>query len=629
MPPLPYAVRRVFVTLPRPYKQGLAIAFDAFILLLSFQLALWFRFELFFFDHYYLLLSVSACIGGLAAFGALGLYRYVLRYMNERVVFSIAGGVLVSVMVTTAMTIFLQMPTGLSRGVLVIYALLAVVSLLSARVLARRALFPGTYHAADVRVPVAIYGAGAAGSQLLTALRAGPHYTPVALVDDDRRKRKLVIAGLRVHAPSDLPRLIERHQIQQLLIAIPSATPTQIRNIVEQVEGYRLRIRLVPSLQELVDSKGPRLRDVQVEDLLGRDPVAPVPELLERCVRGKSVFVSGAGGSIGSELCRQILTLQPRRLVLFEMSEVALYAIDHNLRQLNGDNVVEIISVLGSVRDYDRCLAQLRHFEIQTIYHAAAYKHVPIVEANVHEGIRTNTFGTLALARAAVDARTSDFVLISTDKAVRPTNVMGASKRLAELVLQAHAQLPDGPRFSMVRFGNVLGSSGSVVPLFHRQILAGGPITLTHPDITRYFMTIPEAAQLVLQAGAMGESGSVFVLDMGEPVRIRDLAVRMINMYGLTLRDADQPDGDIEIRTIGLRPGEKLYEELLIDAQALPTQHPRIMRAEEHALAYDALMVRLAQLDDAMMHDDQDQVMAILKEMVPGFCRQSPATIAA
>ncbi len=611
---LPYPVRRLFVDLPRPVKQLLAVVLDAVILLLAFHCALWLRFELFFVTQQYLLLSLLACAGGIAALGAFGVYFYILRYMSERVVAAILGGIIVSVMVVTAGNTFLQLST-LSRGVLIIYAALALVGLIGVRLCARKLLFPADHHMADPRIPVLIYGAGGAGSQLAAALRAGPYYRPVAMLDDDRRKHRLVVAGLRVYPPSQLSRLIDRHNVRQLLIAIPSATPPQIRAIVEAAEPYRLRIRLVPSMRELIDpANGVRLRDVQVEDLLGRDPVAPITSLLGQCVTGRSVMVTGAGGSIGSELCRQILALKPSKLVLLEISEPALYTIEQDLRLRYPG--IDIVGVLGSVRDAHHCLAQLRRHGVQTIYHAAAYKHVPIVEQNVGEGIRTNAYGTLSIAETAIQAGVQDFVLISTDKAVRPTNVMGASKRLAELVLQAHAQVQNRTRFSMVRFGNVLGSSGSVVPLFRRQILDGGPITLTHPEITRYFMTIPEAAQLVLQAGAMGESGSVFVLDMGEPVRIRDLAERMIRIYGLTVKNPEQPDGDIEIRITGLRPGEKLYEELLIGDHSQETLHPRIMRATEYNIPYETLMSQLRMLDRALQAGDVHEIVTLLRQIV-------------
>lgn len=619
---LPLAIRRLFVDLPRPAKQALAVVLDAAILLISFYLALWLRFELFFLNNSYFALSLAACAGGVVAMAGFRVYNYILRYMNERVILGITGGVAVSVMVVTAANTFLQL-VGLSRAVLVIYGSLAIAGLVGTRWVARRALFTDTKAVSDLRIPVVIYGAGGAGSQLATALRAGPHYQPVAMLDDDRRKHGLMIAGLRIHPPGHLPTLVERHGVRQLLIAMPTAGRARLREIVESAEQYRLRIRLVPSLRELVDSNGLRLRDVRVEDLLGRDPVAPVPDLLGRCVTGRNVMVTGAGGSIGSELCRQIIALNPTRLVLYEMSEPALYAIEQELTHLIGQRPIELIAVLGSVRDYTHSLHRISTHQIQTIYHAAAYKHVPMVEQNVAEGVSTNALGTLSLARAAIAGQVSDFVLISTDKAVRPTNVMGASKRLAELILQSLSQRQNATRFSMVRFGNVLGSSGSVVPLFHRQILAGGPVTLTHADITRYFMTIPEAAQLVLQAGAMGESGSVFVLDMGEPVRIRDLAERMVRLCGLTIRDESDPDGDIELRVVGLRPGEKLYEELLIGGDVKSTLHPRIMQARENDLPYEQLKAGLDQMEQSLSSWDREQIVATLKTLVAEFNPQA------
>jgi len=623
---LPLAIRRLFVDLPRPAKQALAVLLDAIILLISFYLALWLRFELFFLNNSYFALSLAACGGGVLAMAGFRVYNYILRYMNERVILGITGGVAVSVMVVTAANTFLQL-VGLSRAVLVIYGSLAIAGLVGTRWVARRALFTDTKDVSDLRIPVIIYGAGGAGSQLATALRAGPHYQPVAMLDDDRRKHGLMIAGLRIHPPEHLPNLVERHGVRQLLLAMPTAGRARLREIVDSAEQYRLRIRLVPSLRELVDSNGLRLRDVRVEDLLGRDPVAPVPDLLGRCVTGRSVMVTGAGGSIGSELCRQIVALNPTRLVLYEISEPALYAIEQELQQLIGTRPIDLVAVLGSVRDYPHSLHRMGLHQIQTIYHAAAYKHVPMVEQNVAEGVATNALGTFSLARAAIAANVSDFVLISTDKAVRPTNVMGASKRLAELILQSLSQRQNATRFSMVRFGNVLGSSGSVVPLFHRQILAGGPVTLTHSDITRYFMTIPEAAQLVLQAGAMGESGSVFVLDMGEPVRIRDLAERMVRLCGLTVRDASDPDGDIELRVVGLRPGEKLYEELLIGGDVKSTLHPRIMQARENDLPYEQLRTGLDRMEQSLAHWDREEIVATLKTLVAEFNPQAEASV--
>lgn len=615
------ALRNLFISLPRPVKQAMAMLADLTLLFAAFHLAVWVRFELFFFTPHYFMLSVVAALSAILAQALFGVYFHILRYMNERVILAVVGGVIVSVMTVVSVATFLRLPNGLSRAVLVIYALLALVALLGLRYAMRHLLFPDANGGADsqARVPVIIYGAGSVGSQLAAALVASPHYKPVALLDDDPTKHRLVASGLRIHPPGQLGKLVRRHDVRQLLIAMPSASRQRIRAIVQQAEPFRLRVRLVPGLREMVDRTDPRrLRDLQVEDLLGRDPVAPIPSLLGRCVTGRNVMVTGAGGSIGSELCRQILDLRPRVLVLYEISEPALYTISQELASLNSSQT-EIISVLGSVRDARHCMQCLRKYGIQTIYHAAAYKHVPIVESNIAEGLCTNAIGTSVLAHCAIEANVSDFVLISTDKAVRPTNVMGASKRLAELILQGCARIQDCTRFSMVRFGNVLDSSGSVVPLFRKQILAGGPVTLTHPDITRYFMTIPEAAQLVLQAGSMGDSGSVYLLEMGEPVRIYDLATRMIHMYGLTVRDQDHPDGDIEIRIIGLRPGEKLYEELLIGADAVPTEHPRIMRAQERELPYETVCQGLKDIERAIAYEDMETALATLKTLVPEY----------
>ena len=620
---LPFALRTAFVSLPRPVKQLLAVFVDGGLLLAAFHLAVWLRFELFFFTIHYFMLSLVAAISGVTALALFGVYFYILRYMNERVIMAIAGSVIVSVMTVVSVATFLRLPSGLSRGVLVIYTLAALVALLGLRFGTRRLLYPGsTGSRQDPRVPVVIYGAGSAGSQLASALAGSPHYKPVALLDDDPAKQRLVTAGMRIYPSSHLDKLVRHHEVQQLLIAMPTAPRQRIREIVERIEPYRLRVRLVPSLRDMVDQANHlRLRDLQVEDLLGRDPIAPLPDLLGRCVTGRSVMVTGAGGSIGSELCRQILALRPSRLVLYEISEPALYVLSQELTQLNAGGSVEIINTLGSVRDAAHCLQCMRKHGVQTIYHAAAYKHVPIVEDNIEEGLRTNALGTYITAHAAVEAGVRDFVLISTDKAVRPANVMGASKRLAELILQGCAQIQDGTRFCMVRFGNVLGSSGSVVPLFSKQIRAGGPITLTHPDITRYFMTIPEAAQLVLQAGSMGESGSVFVLDMGEPVRIQDLARRMVHLHGLTVREPEQPDGDIEIRITGLRPGEKLYEELLIGDDALPTPHPRIMRARERELPYETVKGGLLDICNNLDAGNEEAILRGLHSLIPEYSR--------
>jgi len=619
------SLRHRLVNLPRPLKQVCAISTDALLLWAAFNLALWIRFDLFFFTSSYLLLAAVAAVSGVGTLYALGLYHHILRYLNDSVALLILAGVLVSTATATTTNAFLLPGSSLSRAVLIIYSLLALGGLVGIRILVKRLLTPDVRHVTDARISVLVYGAGNAGLQLVTALQGGPHYRVAGIIDDAPNKHGLKMAGLKVHPPQHLPRLAQRHQVQQLLIAMPTATRARIREISEQARPYHLRVRLVPNMKELIDAQqGLRLRDLNVEDLLGRDPVAPIPALLARCVTGRAVMVTGAGGSIGAELCRQILTLSPTRLVLYDISEPALYTLQQELTTANVHNI-PVIGILGSIRDQAHCLQHIRRHHIQTLYHAAAYKHVPIVEDNVAEGLRTNALGTHALAQAAIAGGVNDFVLISTDKAVRPTNVMGASKRLAELVLQGCAQTTCNTRFVMVRFGNVLGSSGSVIPLFHRQIQAGGPITLTHPDIIRYFMTIPEAAALVLQAGAMGESGSVYLLDMGEPVRIRDLAIKMIHLYGLTVRDDNTPDGDIAIRVTGLRPGEKLYEELLIGEDAQPTEHPKIMRAREHHLPYAILCQGLADLQQALDDDaNPEHIRALLKNLVPEYAPSMP-----
>jgi FlaA1/EpsC-like NDP-sugar epimerase len=473
---------------------------------------------------------------------------------------------------------------------------------------------------------VAIYGAGDAGIQLASALRLVPDYAPVAFIDDSRDLQGATIAGIRVYSSKNLEELIAKHSIKEILVAMPSLTRSQQKTILNRLEPLKVRTRVTPPVGSLLSGqlRLQDVRDIEIEDLLGRDPVTPDMALLGSCITGKTVMVTGAGGSIGSELCRQIIRLKPARMLLLESSEFGLYAIEQELQGMRQSLMLEaeLLPFLGSVLDQQKCTRILQTFGVDTIYHAAAYKHVPLVEHNPIEGIRNNVFGTLAIARAAADARVGRFVLISTDKAVRPTNVMGCTKRMAELILQAFAREQKHTRFCMVRFGNVLGSSGSVVPLFHSQIMAGGPITVTHPEITRYFMTISEAAQLVLQAGGMSEGGDVFVLDMGEPVRIMDLAKRMVHLSGLEVRTDATPDGTIEIRQIGLRPGEKLYEELLIGANAQGTGHPLIMRAQEAEIPWPDLLSALERLNEACVRFDYEAVRELLLDVVSEYAPQ-------
>lgn len=469
---------------------------------------------------------------------------------------------------------------------------------------------------------VAIYGAGNAGRQLLAALRASAekNYLPVAFFDDDRLLIKSSLMGLRVYAGKDFAKLYEQLQIDEVLLAIPSASRSHRKHIITMLEPFKVHVRSLPAVTQLVDGEVSLsdIREVDIADLLGRDAVPPEPSLMAKDICGKVVMVTGAGGSIGSELCRQILLHRPAKLLLLERAEYSLYIIEQELKKVAGD--IAVLPLLGSVMHEDNMVRTLQMHGVQTIYHAAAYKHVPLVEWNPFEGLMNNTLGTWRTACAAVRAGVSTFVLISTDKAVRPTNVMGATKRLAELGLQALAKELNSPtRFCMVRFGNVLGSSGSVVPLFREQIAAGGPVTVTHPEITRFFMTIPEASQLVIQAGAMGEGGDVFVLDMGESVKIVDLARKMIRLSGRSLKESDSHEGDIEIHFTGLRPGEKIYEELLIGSDVYATTHPRIMRAMERSISkaeYEALVVKLLAL---VNNHDVVSLKQLLKEVVEGY----------
>ena len=475
--------------------------------------------------------------------------------------------------------------------------------------------------------PVIIYGAGQQGIALAQALSNNNQFRPFAFIDDDPKKQKSSIHGLKVHSPLNLTDLLEQQNVKKIVLALGRTSIQQRKLLIEKLAENNLEVLTAPSVPDIISGKAriEEVREVDIEDLLGRDQVDARADLLQHNIQGKIVLITGAGGSIGSELCRQALLQQPEKLILLELNEYSLYAIEQELQQLNKQHQlnVPIISILGSVQKQNRLETVFRTFKVQTVYHAAAYKHVPIVEHNVVEGVRNNVFGTWYCAEAAIAAGVERFVLISTDKAVRPTNVMGASKRMAELVLQALAKRQTDTLFCMVRFGNVLGSSGSVVPLFRKQIKNGGPITVTHPDIIRYFMTIPEASQLVIQAGAMGKGGDVFVLDMGEPVRIVDLAKKMIRLSGLTERSLKNPQGDIEILFTGLRPGEKLYEELLIGDNVEGTEHPRIMTANEVHLTWPETHNLLNRLDKACHEFKVEDVINLLLEAPAAYNKQS------
>lgn len=562
---------------------------------------------------------VLAPVLAVPVFIRLGLYRAIFRYSGQAALLTMAKAVGIYGVLLTLALLWLRWD-GVPRSLGVLQPLLFLLLAGTSRALARFWL-AGRVPTGQARF--LIYGAGMAGAQTAAALRLGGQYKLVGFVDDDPSKAGHSINDVRVYPGHELANLVARLGVTDILLALPSVGREQRNRIIERVRHLPVHIRTLPGMADLASGRVTvqDFRELDIEDLLGRDPVTPDVELLARDLAGQVVLVTGAGGSIGSELCRQIAEQRPRRLLLLDHSEYALYAIHQELESTCRSRApeVEIVPVLGSVNNEARLREICLHHRPHTIYHAAAYKHVPLVEANPAEGIRNNVFGTLNMARVARDIGVARFVLISTDKAVRPTNVMGGSKRMAELVLQAMATEASGTCFSMVRFGNVLGSSGSVVPLFRKQLAAGGPLTVTHPDVTRYFMTIPEAAQLVLQAGAMARGGEVFVLDMGEPVRILDLARRMVELSGLTVRDGQHPEGDIEIAITGLRPGEKLYEELLIGDNPTQTAHPRIMKAHEDLMAWPELAAQLDQLRAAAEAGDEAGIRRVLQTCVQGF----------
>jgi FlaA1/EpsC-like NDP-sugar epimerase len=566
----------------------------------------------------YFLVAVTSA---LFFFSVFGLYRAIIRFMGPKAMVTVIAGVSFSVLVLGIFDrLFASHQIPLSA--FVIYWALALPWLGGSRFVARY-LFVRRSGAKGTAARVAIYGAGNAGARVCSGLLGGPDFHPVAFIDDKKSLQGSSINGIAVYAPEALEELVRQRRIDRVLLAMPSTSRRRRREILTALEPLGVHVQSLPNLSDLISGKAQfnELRDVEVSDLLGRDPVPPRPKLFGSCIRGKCVLVTGAGGSIGSELCRQIIRLDPARLVLFEMSELALYNIQRELEEVAAHERLnaEIVPLLGNAHHRHRVREVLSTFGVQTIYHAAAYKHVPIVEHNVIEGIHNNVISTWYTAEAALETGVETFVLISTDKAVNPANVMGATKRLAELVLQALQERTTHTRFCMVRFGNVLASSGSVVPLFQEQIRRGGPVTVTHPDVIRYFMTIPEAAQLVLQAGSMAKGGDVFVLDMGRPVRIDDLARRLISLMGLTVRDPANPDGDIEIEYTGLRTAEKLFEELLIGTNVTGTDHPMIMRAIEHHLPWGRMQQMLNEQLVALASFDCHRALALLAESVAEY----------
>lgn len=636
--------------LPRRYKRGLQVITDISLVWLALWLAFVVRLG---FDEMvnpvaaHLWLFASAPLVAIPIFIRFGMYRAVMRYFGNDALIAIIKAVSLSSLILALVVYWSSNhEVVVPRSIIFNYWWLSLVMIGGLRLIMRQ-YFLGDWFAAAQHVPfasrdnglpkVAIYGAGAAGNQLVAALRLGRVMRPVAFIDDDEGVADRVIAGLQVFRGRDIQKMIDITGAEEILLAIPSSSRARRREILGDLEKFPLHVRSVPGFMDLASGrvKVDDIQEVDIADLLGRDAVPAQPDLLAHCITGHVVMVTGSGGSIGSELCRQILALRPTTLILFDHSEFNLYSILSELEQrvARESLPVRLLPFLGSVRNQRHLMDTMSMWGVDTVYHAAAYKHVPMVEHNMAEGLLNNVLGTLYTAQAALQANVANFVLISTDKAVRPTNVMGSTKRLAEMVLQAlsrelapvlfgdsaNVARVNKTRFTMVRFGNVLGSSGSVIPLFHKQIKEGGPVTVTHPKITRYFMTIPEAAQLVIQAGSMGQGGDVFVLDMGEPVRIAELAEKMINLSGLNVRSERNPHGDIAIEFTGLRPGEKLYEELLIGDNVVSTRHPMIMSANEDYLSWEMLKERLSDLMAAVNEDDFPTVRLLLRETVSGY----------
>ncbi len=626
-----------FLSLSRNTKVSLLMSMDSVLIISALWMAFSLRLGLWYVPmaDVWILFAMSPIIA-IPIFIKLGLYRAIIRYIGGRALWAIFQAVTFYALVFTVVIFLLGLKLGLvPRTVPLLNWLVLLLFVGGSRLIARwwltdaysrqRAMV--TTECGDTKV--IIYGAGSAGIQLASALEYGHEFKPVAFIDDDKLLHKQKVNGLRIYPMTSLSYLIERHAVTDILLAIPSVTRARRSEIIRLLEPYPVHVRSMPGMSDIAQGKVKfdELQEVDIADLLGRDAVVADQALFHANIAGKAILVTGAGGSIGSELCRQIINLQPAKLILFELNEFALYSIDkelsHTVTKLDYAGAFEIVAILGNVADETRVNKVCKAFNVQTIYHAAAYKHVPMVEHNPGEAIKNNVFGTLSVAKAAITADVETFVLISTDKAVRPTNTMGATKRFAELLLQGLSLKGDhSTRFTMVRFGNVLDSSGSVIPLFREQIAHGGPVTVTDARIIRYFMTIPEAAQLVIQAGAMGQGGDVFVLDMGEPIRIVDLAKRMIHLSGLEVKDENHPEGEVEISFTGLRPGEKLYEELLIGDNVSDTVHCRIMRAEEEVIAWDELDKRLQQLSVAIANDEFESMRDILKASVSGFVPQ-------
>jgi FlaA1/EpsC-like NDP-sugar epimerase len=626
------------LALPRNAKKTIAVLADSALCMLTVWLAICFRFESWvsLSDYQWLAVIVSICLA-IPLLSAFGFYHTVIRFAGRQTITAALRAMALYTVIYSAIFTAYGFPL-VPRTIGILQPLLLLISLAFVRLLATQLLIePKQLSAQTNSLPgLLIYGAGTSGQQLAASLQTSEQSQVIGFLDDDLSLQRARIAGIPVHSSTELDRLIAAHQVRDVVLAMPRLSRNRRNEIIKLLATYRVAVRTLPSLTDLAHGKISEtdLREIDIEDLLGRDPVAPIPELMTKNITGKNVMVTGAGGSIGSELCRQIIRNNPAQLILLELNEFALYSLHEELFAFSQkqSSACIVIPILANVLDAQHIHQLIQRNKPHTIYHAAAYKHVPMVESNPIAGVRNNVIGTLNIGKLALESGVQDVVLISTDKAVRPTNIMGASKRIAEMALQQlaaqHRQTINSTRFCIVRFGNVLGSSGSVVPKFREQIRQGGPITLTHTGITRYFMTIPEAAQLVIQAGALHEShqegAQVYLLDMGEPVRILDMAHTMIQLSGLTLRDTDHPQGDIAVQITGLRPGEKLYEELLIDNSARPTRHPKIRVANEGSVPaekIEAMLTQLAALANATetlpLSDLTSQTRTLLKTLVP------------
>ena len=608
----------------RNLKQVIMILADSstliLVLLASFSLRLG---EWYWPTHDLMWTVIFSPVIAIPIFASFGLYRTVIRFIGFREIWIIFQAVSAYALLWGIIG-FMAALDGIPRSVIIINWMLASLAITGIRVVVKW-LFLELLKNQNLSIKsLVIYGAGAAGRQLSRALEQSNDYNQVALIDDSIDIQNQTINGLKVFPPTGLKILIKKKGITEVFLAIPSLTRKRRSEIVNYLEPFPVVVKSLPSVSDLAQGKVKveDLKKINIEDILGRKVIAPINSLLKTKITNKVVMVTGAGGSIGSELSRQICSLNPEKIILFELSEFSLYQIDNELKSI-ANSQIEIVPILGSVQDQLKFENICRHYKVQTIYHAAAFKHVPLVELNQAEGVLNNVIGTLSAANSAINTKVETFVLISTDKAVRPTNVMGATKRISELILQALAIENSSTCFTMVRFGNVLQSSGSVIPLFKKQIQEGGPVTVTDKKIVRFFMTIPEAAQLVIQAGAMGKGGDVFVLDMGKPVKIIDLAKKMIQLSGLQLRDKDNPNGDIEIIITGLRPGEKLYEELLVGDNIIKTKHPLIMRAEEEMIELKVLMPLIEKLENAAVSWNYLEVRKILTKLVSGYSPKS------